>query len=213
MMAYDRVITDLNSARLRGISYPVVHALIDASIQTTSDPRQTQTTQLFHILSKITVEPPSLPPIEHAGAHILNTPLFSRKFARAYLADPTSQQAMLLRAQIASGARRALEEQYYDVLLRTVSAHAGEARLGGDPSISNKVRAFLAVRYYRGGEWEGGVEIVAGQPIWAKLFYLVRTGYVEEAVREAERMSGAIEGREPGFVGIFRTWLESIERR
>lgn len=32
MMAYDRVITDLNSARLRGTSYPIVHALIEASL-------------------------------------------------------------------------------------------------------------------------------------------------------------------------------------
>jgi nuclear pore complex protein Nup93 len=44
MMAYDRVITDLNAARLRGISYPVVHAFIDASIATASDVRLCLTT-------------------------------------------------------------------------------------------------------------------------------------------------------------------------
>lgn len=32
MMAYDRVIADLNSARLRGTSYPVIHALMKASL-------------------------------------------------------------------------------------------------------------------------------------------------------------------------------------
>jgi nuclear pore complex protein Nup93 len=37
MMAYDRVITELNNARLRGTSYPLVHALIDASRSIASD--------------------------------------------------------------------------------------------------------------------------------------------------------------------------------
>lgn len=36
-MAYDRVITELNNARLRGTSYPLVHALIDASRSIASD--------------------------------------------------------------------------------------------------------------------------------------------------------------------------------
>ena len=38
-MAYDRVITDLNNARLRGTSFPIVHAFIDASRAVASDVR------------------------------------------------------------------------------------------------------------------------------------------------------------------------------
>lgn len=63
-----------------------------------------------------------------------------------------------MRKQIARGAREALEEQYWDVLDRTLQARPIEARLGGDPSISNKVRAFVLVRHYRNGEWEDRVE-------------------------------------------------------
>lgn len=37
MMVYDRVISELNTARLRGTSFPIVHALIDASLSLTSD--------------------------------------------------------------------------------------------------------------------------------------------------------------------------------
>ncbi|KAF5314161.1 hypothetical protein D9611_006965 [Ephemerocybe angulata] len=213
MMAYDRVVLDLNAARLRGVSYPVVHAFIDTSLSVSSDPRNTQITQMFHILSKITGEPPALPPIEHAGAHILNTPLFERKFARTYLGDPESRDAVALRQTIARGAREALEEQYWDVLERTVHARPSEARLGGDPSVANKVRAFLLVRYYHGGEWEDKIELVAGQPVWARLFYLVRTGHAMEALGEAVQYQQAIENREPSFVTHFRTWVESVDRR
>ncbi|EAU93284.1 nucleoporin-interacting protein NIC96 [Coprinopsis cinerea okayama7 len=213
MMAYDRVITELNSARLRGTSFPIVHALIDASLAVASDTRSIQMTQNFHVLSKITSEPPALPPIEHAGAHILNTPLFERKYARVYLGNSDSREAAALRQQIAKGSREALEEQYWDVLERTVQARPAEAKLGGDPSVANKVRAFLLVRYYRNGEWEDRIEIIAGQPIWAKLFYLVRTGHVREALNEALQFQQAIEHREPSFIGHFRTWIESTDRK
>jgi nuclear pore complex protein Nup93 len=113
----------------------------------------------FHILSKITAEPPALPSIEHASAHILNTPIFERKYARAYLGDQESRESVALRRQVAKGAREALEEQYWDVLEKTIQARPMEAQLGGDPSIVNKVRAFLLVRYYRNGEWEDRIDV------------------------------------------------------
>ena len=116
-------------------------------------------TQNFHVLSKITAEPPALPPLEHANAHILNAPLFERKYARVYLGDPESRDAVDLRKQIAKGAREALEEQYWDIMERTIQARPMEAQLGGDPSVANKVRAFIAVRHYRNGEWEDRIEV------------------------------------------------------
>jgi nuclear pore complex protein Nup93 len=116
-------------------------------------------TSNFEVLAKITSEPPALPPVEHAGAHILNTPNFERKYSKAYLGNPESRDAAALRRQIAKGAREALEDQYWDVMERTVQARPMEARLGGDPSISNKVRAFLFVRYYKNGEWEDRIEV------------------------------------------------------
>ena len=110
-------------------------------------------------MAKITDEPQALPPIEHAGAHILNAPRFERKYARVYLGDCESREAAQLRVQIATGARTALEEQYWDVLEKTVQARPADARLGGDPSIANHVRAFLLLRYYRAGEWEERIEV------------------------------------------------------
>ncbi len=39
MMAYDRVVSELNSARLRGTSFPIVHALVEASLAVAPDVR------------------------------------------------------------------------------------------------------------------------------------------------------------------------------
>ena len=139
--------------------HPLVHPIFTYFF---TQSRAIQMTQNFHILAKITEEPPALPPVEHASAHILNAPLFERKFARVYLGSPDSREAVALRRQIAKGAREALEEQYWDILERTVQARPMEAKLGGDPSISNRVRAFLLVRYYRNGEWDDRIEVGLG---------------------------------------------------
>lgn len=115
--------------------------------------------QNFHVLAKITGEPPALPPVEHAGAHILNAPLFERKYARVYLGDSDSREAAALRTQIAKGSREALEDQFWDIIERTIQSRPMEARLGGDPSVANKIRAFLLMRYYKNGQWEDRIEV------------------------------------------------------
>ncbi|KAI0028083.1 nucleoporin-interacting protein NIC96 [Vararia minispora EC-137] len=212
MMAYNVPIVECNAARLKGVSYPIIHSLARATLSMNPDSAQ-QITQNYAILVKITNEPPAIAPPEHAGAHMLNTPILERKHARAYLGDPNSRDAVELRKQIARGSRQALEEQYYSVIDKTLQARPFEAKLGGDPSARNKIRSFLLVRYYRNGEWQDRIELVASQPLWAKLFYLVRTGHAEDALAEAIQYQKAIEHREDSFVTHFRTWLESPDRR
>lgn len=126
----------------------------------------------------ISGERPKVPP-SHTQAHILNTPSLERTFARAYLSNPESPEAIDLRRRIADGSRRALEDQcvflsflpyrslmptsivlrYWDIIERTVQQNPIDAGLGGDPSPANKVRAFLNVQYYRGGAWESSLEV------------------------------------------------------
>jgi len=62
------------------------------------------------ILSSITGERPKLPP-SHASAHILNTSLLERAYARGYLGKQDSSEAQELRHRIAGGSRSALETQ------------------------------------------------------------------------------------------------------
>jgi len=114
---------------------------------------------MFHTLSKITNEPPS--PAE-AGTLGMNAPMFERKYSRVYLGDPNSTEAAALRKQIAKGAKEALEIQYWDIMEKTIQSSPTEARLGGDPSVANKVRSFLLLRYYRSGDWEERIEVCCG---------------------------------------------------
>lgn len=54
---------------------------------------------------------------------------------------------------------------------------------------------------------------MAGQPLWARLFYLIRTGHAQEALEEATRLQQAIEHRESSFLSHLRAWVESADRR
>ena len=49
MMAYDRVVTELNVARLRGTSYPIVHSLIEASLAVASDVSSSSPSSYIHL--------------------------------------------------------------------------------------------------------------------------------------------------------------------
>ena len=49
--------------------------------------------------------------------------------------------------------------------------------------------------------------------MWAKLFYLIRTGHTEEALDEAIKQQRALDHREPSFVTYFKTWIESPDGR
>jgi hypothetical protein len=42
MMAYDRVVVELNAARLRGAPFPIVHAFIQAALSLNPDVRVVQ---------------------------------------------------------------------------------------------------------------------------------------------------------------------------
>ncbi|KIJ45082.1 hypothetical protein M422DRAFT_46895 [Sphaerobolus stellatus SS14] len=208
MMAYDRVISELNSARIGGASYPVVHTLFDAT-RSVAGESSSQMLEILQILAKITGEPQSGLPQSHSGAHLLNTPQYERKFAKAYLGDENTKDAIQLRTRIARGSKAALEQQYWDVIERTVLSNPSQAALGGDPSAANHVRAFLAVRFYRNGQWDERLELLSGRPLWAQLFFLVRSGQADDAIELATKNRAALDNRQRDFCAQFQKWARS----
>ena len=217
MNVYARVVVELNGSRLAGISYPIIQALREATTQLSDRSILADT---LDVLQHVTEEPhtPGLSSASRTGVHALNAPIFERKFARAYMSAAApgkliARDALKMRADMARGAREALERQYWDVVVQTCHAHPQQAALGGDPSPSNYVRAFVAVRLYQGGKWDERLELLNGVPLWAKLFYLIRTGKIEEALQEADEHAAALNARERAFTTFLRAWAEAPGRR
>ena len=83
----------------------------------------------------------------------------------------------------------------------TIKASPIEANLGGDPSFQNKIRAFVDVKYKKHGAWTNPrlevrsvlhgfivpwlkshrAQIINKTPVWARIYYLLRTGYPQKA--------------------------------
>lgn len=206
MMVYDPIIVSFNTARLATVAYPLIRNLMEQT-----DPNST-TYQTYQFLASIVDESPALPSAEHLGAHVPNAGTIERKYARAYLGDPERKEALELRRQIAAGAQRSLEAQYWDVITRTIAARPQQAALGGDPSVAAHVKAYLNVKFYSQGAWEERLELIAGQPLWAKLFYLMRTGHVQECLQEALLHENAISIKERNFVTYLKAWINSPTR-
>ncbi|KAG8834375.1 hypothetical protein FRC17_009050 [Serendipita sp. 399] len=207
MMAYDSTIASLNTSRLAGVAYPLIRNLMEHS-----DPAS-MTYQTYQFLASIVNESPQLLSAEHFAAQVPGSSSAERKYARAYLGEPDAVEAVRLRAQIAEGAQRSLEAQYWDVITRTIAARPQQAALGGDPSVAAHVKAYLNVKFYSQGSWEERLELISGQPLWAKLFYLIRTGHLEECLQEALAHEKAIMVKERNFVTYLKSWISSSTRK
>ncbi|KAG9017878.1 hypothetical protein FRB93_004689 [Tulasnella sp. JGI-2019a] len=213
MMVYDRVIKGLNSARLSKTAFPLIIRLKEAAgSQETSSP-SSKFVELLTVLQRITKEELPLP-YTHAQAHLLNnSPVLERSFVRAYLGDENSTSARELRERIVTGAKQALEDQYWQHIENTIQSKIVEAAVGGDPSLANRVRGFLSVQFYKNGRWEERLELIASKPLWAQMFYLIRTGNLKEALDVAVSCEKQLNAREPNFVTALRSWVDSSDGR
>jgi nuclear pore complex protein Nup93 len=165
------VVAELNSARLDGRAFPLAHAFANVVQNYGADTRSQQIHDSWKIVAYIAQEHPK-------------EPLPARKYAKQYiLADKQSAEAIGLRRQIVRGSRRYLEEQFFQVIESEIAKYPQDAQLGGVPSVYNKVKAYLNLKFLKGGKWtRHNLEIVNNVPVWALLYYMVRSGHLEDAL-------------------------------
>lgn len=97
---------------------------------------------------------------------------------------------------------------------RTLLARPTEANLGGVPSIQNKIRAYINVKYSKGGQWTTtNLELANNQPVWARIYLLLRAGHSAEALAFATENEQQLQKLEKGFVAYLKAWLDSPDRR
>ncbi|KWU41638.1 NIC-domain-containing protein [Rhodotorula sp. JG-1b] len=210
MMRYDRVIRRLNEFRKEGFAFGLVSALGEASIGSSAgDSRSAQTTETWRLLSHLVRE------CDVLNGEFQRTALQERQYAQGYLlADPESQDAIEVRKMIGDGAREYLEEQFMTYVEKTIASRPAEAALGGVPSVQNKIRGFLNVKYQKNGQWSNqALEIANNTPVWARIYYLLRSGHAKEALAFATENEAALQKLEKSFVPYFKAWLDSPDRR
>ncbi|KAG4304826.1 hypothetical protein PORY_001879 [Pneumocystis oryctolagi] len=197
---YAEVVALLNEFRLRKKGFGIFNAFGDVIRLFRSDVRFQQLSDSWKLLSKIVKENDYLN--DQASSKITN----ERQFV-SYIDNPSFNSSMF--KKIIDGSKSFLELQFFSLIEREISKHPHDARLGGIPSVENKIRAYLNMKFMKNGKWtKKNLEIVNNIPIWAFLFYFIRCGYLEEAVQytlKHENLFQKIEKTFPVYIKAYST--------
>ncbi|KKZ66720.1 hypothetical protein EMCG_07609 [[Emmonsia] crescens] len=194
----------LNEARLQERVFPILHEFADTERVAGGDvPRQL--IEAYHALISIINENPRSASLSEPGV------LKERQFAGDYLDDSLhSSGATRMRKRIIEGSRKFLEQLFYREVDAIIAKNPREAQLGGVPSITNKIRAYIRLRAARKDLAPDGTELqMVGQDYcWILIFYLLRCGFVKEAAEYVSQDPG-FRSLDHKFVAYMTTYAQS----
>ncbi|KAG8626607.1 hypothetical protein KVT40_005552 [Elsinoe batatas] len=196
---YAQKVNALNVARMEETVYPLLHQF--AEVETQPSPEDTSHyVNCFKALAEIVGEKPESQNFSEPGA------IKERHFTKDYHDDASnSKGAFELRKRILNGSRTFLEKQFLSNVEAAVLKNPREANLGGVPSVTNKIRAYIRLRSARK---ELGADNVFLQQVgddyaWVLVFYLLRAGLLDEAAEYANQ---------PFFARSDRAFQKAVER-
>lgn len=187
-------VRNLNASRVHKMPFAVLHHF--AHIESTYGDRQTNNiVEAYNAVIDMVGENP-----DAENDRTVTTPK-ERQFAKAYL-DPNSnsQPSLEIRKKILSGATEFLEKQFFKEVEALIAKFPREANLGGRPDVVSKIKAYIRIRAARKDLVPDNtlLQQVGDEYVWAIVFYLLRSGYANEATK--------FVNNNPGFKSIDRTF-------
>lgn len=113
------------------------------------------------------------------------------------------------RALETKDARKFLEKQFWEHINFEIANNRQNAKLGGTPSAFSKVKAYVRLKYYHNGQWDSHITVVNQTPIWAYIYYLVRAGFIEDALKLVLERTDIFSTIGSTFATFFKAWAES----
>ncbi|KAK8148959.1 nuclear pore complex subunit [Beauveria asiatica] len=201
-------VRNLNMCRLDNRPYPILHELCQVE-------EKSHEPHAFHIVEAYRAM------IEVVGEQSVNSTLGysatkEREFAGIYLDEnPNSPQAVEMKKKILSGANAFLEKQFIREVESLIAKHPHEAKLGGLPDITSKIKAYIRLRSARKDLVPDNTELqqVQGEFVWAIVFYLIRSGNVNEAAKYVNDNSNHFRGIDRTFSTYLNNYAASEGRR
>jgi nuclear pore complex protein Nup93 len=145
-----------------------------------------------------------------------SSPVPERHFAAAYAHKTTPGTPENLREQILDGSRVHLEKVFFREVERLIAEDPRTAQVGGQPTVINKIRAYIRVRASRRDLAPDGAELQQigdnGDYCWILIFYLLRSGFVKEAAQYVQQDT-AFQSTDKRFVGYMSNYSNSPDRR
>ena len=202
-------IRHLNASRLNNVAYPILTELCDIE-QKSHEPHAPHIVEAYRAVIDIVGEdaaPDAAPGFSTAK---------ERQFAEMYLDEnPNSQQSVDMRKRILSGANVFLEKQFLREVESLIAKHPHEAKLGGLPDVTSKIRAYIRLRSARKDLVPDNTELqqIQGEYVWAVVFYLLRSGHVSEAAKYVNDNSNHFRGIDRTFSTYLNNYAASDDRR
>ncbi|KAJ8121197.1 hypothetical protein O1611_g10164 [Lasiodiplodia mahajangana] len=203
-------IRNLNLARLEKAPYPVLHELAEISSKT-GDRHAQQLVDAYHAAMSIVGENPV------ADTFAGDATARERQFKDNYLdLNEKSVGSLQMRRRILDGANRFLEKKFFRDVEGVIAKHPREAALGGRPDVISKIQAYVRLRHARRDLVPDKVELQQdseGEFVWAIVFFLLRSGYVDEAAQYVKAQSTVFRTIDRTFASYLLEYVASPERR
>ncbi|KAI0198707.1 Nup93/Nic96-domain-containing protein [Astrocystis sublimbata] len=205
----DRV-RDLNLARLEQTPYPILHELAEVESRS-GDRHAQQLVDAYHAAMSIVGEDPD------AETFAADATARERQFKDHYL-DPNDRSAgsLQMRKRILDGANRFLEKKFFADVESVIAKHPREAALGGRPDVVSKIQAYVRLRNSRKDLVPDKIELqqdAQGEFVWAIVFFLLRSGHINEAANYVKSQSTLFRTIDRTFASYLLEYVASPERR
>ncbi|GAA5803362.1 hypothetical protein HPULCUR_008841 [Helicostylum pulchrum] len=191
---YAKIITMLNQDRLMKKDCDVLKQL--SSIRNLSDLKRSQdgAEESWSILNHI---------INKSG---INGRLEGR-FLKDYITQPYhSVTATQTRRQLIGASKSWLEQQSSQFINDVLNKNASKTQVGGIPSFTHRLRAYIDLTYKTTSGWtDGRIEVVNEVPIWVFMYLLIRSGHMDLAIKFVDS-NGEMFASERKFVSYFKEY-------
>lgn len=202
-------VQNLNATRLRKRCYPVLHEFSSAATQG-GEKHSAGISQAYGALIQILGETSEVTSLSDPLA------VKERQFAEAYLdLNPNSAKSMDIKKRIISGSGKYLEKLFFTDLEATLAKSPREANLGGIPNVISKVKAYVRLRAARKDlvSESIGLQMLDDDYVWALVYFLLRTGHVQEAVEYVTANAVAFRAIDRSFASYITGYFKSPDRR
>ena len=207
---YANKIKELNISRIEDVVYPVIEQFARVELEGGSDTPK-HLLDAYHALRSIVQENSNVERPSDTGA------IRVRQYASDYLNGVSNAMPSIkIRQQILHGSLMHLEESFLAKVEETVDRNPQEANIGGRPTKLSKVRGYLRIREAMKDLMEEDQEPQRGEdgePIWAMVFFLIRSGLTHEAaeyVATNERVIKTYDRSFPQYIAAYASQNRNI---
>ena len=108
-----------------------------------------------------------------------------------------------------------MSARFYELLESSVAQNPRDANLGGIPTVTNKVRAYIRIRAIRKDLTTDSAELqrIGDDYCWALVFFLLRSGFIREATEYVTGNQASFRVLDRNFVTFITNYASSSDRR